>query len=42
MPEELSKWGPILAKVAVLALLILFLQKKPSGLFAVKGRHAEA
>jgi urea transport system permease protein len=38
----LPKWGPILSKVAVLALLILFLQKKPSGLFAIKGRHAEA
>jgi urea transport system permease protein len=38
----LPKWGPILSKVAVLALLILFLQKKPSGLFALKGRHADA
>jgi len=38
----LPKWGPILSKVAVLALLILFLQKKPSGLFAIKGRHAES
>jgi urea transport system permease protein len=33
--------GPILSKVAVLSLIILFLQKKPSGLFAIKGRHAE-
>jgi urea transport system permease protein len=38
----LPKWGPILSKVAVLVLLILFLQKRPSGLFAIKGRHAEA
>jgi urea transport system permease protein len=38
----LPKWGPILSKVAVLLLLILFLQKKPSGLFAIKGRHAES
>jgi urea transport system permease protein len=38
----LPKWGPILSKVAVLVLLILFLQKKPSGLFAIRGRHAEA
>jgi urea transport system permease protein len=38
----LPKWGPILSKVAVLVLLILFLQKKPSGLFAIKGRHADA
>jgi urea transport system permease protein len=40
--SALPKWGPILSKVAVLALLILFLQKKPSGLFAIKGRHAES
>jgi len=38
----LPKWGPILSKVAVLVLLILFLQKKPSGFFAIKGRHADA
>jgi urea transport system permease protein len=38
----LPKWGPILSKVAVLVLLILFLQKRPSGLFAIKGRHAES
>ncbi|HLY73556.1 MAG TPA: urea ABC transporter permease subunit UrtB [Planctomycetota bacterium] len=40
--SALPKWGPILSKVAVLVLLILFLQKKPSGLFAIKGRHADA
>jgi urea transport system permease protein len=40
--SALPKWGPILSKVAVLILLILFLQKKPSGLFAIKGRHAES
>jgi urea transport system permease protein len=40
--SALPKWGPILSKVAVLVLLILFLQKKPSGLFAIKGRHAES
>ena len=40
--SALPKWGPILSKVAVLVLLILFLQKKPSGLFALKGRHADA
>jgi urea transport system permease protein len=38
----LPKWGPILSKVTLLFLLILFLQKKPSGLFAIKGRHAES
>ena len=26
----------------VLMLVILFLQRRPSGLFAVKGRHADA
>ncbi|MBV8879973.1 MAG: urea ABC transporter permease subunit UrtB [Planctomycetaceae bacterium] len=40
--SALPKWGPILSKVAVLVLLILLLQKKPSGLFAIKGRHADA
>jgi urea transport system permease protein len=40
--SALPKWGPILSKVAVLFLLILVLQKKPSGLFAIKGRHAES
>jgi urea transport system permease protein len=38
----LPKWGPTLSKVAVLALVILVLQKKPSGFFAIKGRHAES
>ena len=42
MPTDLSKWGPILSKVAVLGLIILILQWKPQGLFAVKGRTADA
>ena len=41
MPTDLSKWGPILAKVAALSLVILVLQWKPQGLFAVKGRTAD-
>jgi urea transport system permease protein len=34
-------WGAVLAKIAVLALIILFIQKRPQGLFALKGRSAE-
>lgn len=33
--------GAVYAKVLILVLVILFLQRRPSGLFAVKGRHAE-
>src|SRR5258708_37632011 len=40
--RALPKWGPILSKVAVLALLILFLQKKPSALFPLTGGHSKA
>ncbi|MFA7394517.1 MAG: urea ABC transporter permease subunit UrtB [Pigmentiphaga sp.] len=35
-------WGAVLAKVAVLLLIILFIQKRPQGLFALKGRSVEA
>ncbi len=34
--------GAVLAKIALLVIVVLFIQKKPSGLFAVKGRSAEA
>jgi urea transport system permease protein len=34
--------GAVLAKIAVLVLIIVFIQKRPQGLFAVKGRSAEA
>ena len=34
-------WGAVLAKIAVLVLIILFIQKRPQGLFALKGRSAE-
>ncbi len=34
--------GAVLAKIAILALLILFIQKRPRGLFALKGRAVEA
>jgi urea transport system permease protein len=34
--------GPVLGKIAVLVLIILFIQKRPRGLFALKGRAVEA
>ncbi|MGA8657623.1 MAG: urea ABC transporter permease subunit UrtB [Chthoniobacterales bacterium] len=34
-------WGAVLAKIAVLVVVILFIQKRPQGLFALKGRSAE-
>jgi urea transport system permease protein len=34
--------GAVYAKVLILMLVILFLQRRPSGLFAVTGRHADA
>lgn len=33
--------GAVLAKIAVLVIIIVFIQKRPQGLFAVKGRSAE-
>jgi urea transport system permease protein len=39
----LEGWaGAVLAKIAVLVVIIVFIQKRPQGLFAVKGRSAEA
>ena len=34
--------GAVLAKIAVLVIIVVFIQRKPSGLFAMKGRSAEA
>ena len=34
--------GAVLAKIIVLVLIILFIQKRPRGLFALKGRAVEA
>jgi urea transport system permease protein len=34
--------GAVLAKIAVLLFIVIFIQKRPSGLFALKGRSAEA
>jgi urea transport system permease protein len=33
--------GAVFAKVAILVVVILFLQRRPAGLFATRGRHAE-
>ena len=39
----LEPWsGAVLAKIMVLVFIILFIQKRPQGLFALKGRSAEA
>ncbi len=39
----LEPWaGAVLAKILILVLLILFIQKRPRGLFALKGRAIEA
>ena len=39
----LEGWaGAVLAKIAVLVFIIVFIQKRPQGIFAVKGRSAEA
>jgi len=39
----LEAWsGAVLAKIAVLVFIIVFIQKRPQGLFALKGRMAEA
>ncbi len=39
----LEGWtGAVLAKILVLAFIIIFIQKRPQGLFAMKGRSAEA
>ena len=38
----LEGWaGAVLAKIAVLVFIIVFIQKRPQGLFALKGRMAE-
>ncbi len=39
----LEAWqGAVLAKIAVLIFIIVFIQKRPQGMFALKGRAAEA
>ena len=37
----LEGWtGAVLAKIAVLVFIIVFIQKRPQGIFAIKGREA--
>ena len=39
----LEGWaGAVIAKIVVLAILIVFIQKRPQGLFALKGRFVES
>ena len=39
----LESWsGAVLAKIAVLVFIIIFIQKRPQGLFALRGRAVEA
>jgi urea transport system permease protein len=39
----LEGWsGAVLAKIAILAFIIIFIQKRPQGLFALKGRVADS
>ena len=39
----LESWaGAVLAKIAVLVFIIVFIQKRPPGLFALKGRAVES
>ncbi|MDD2810477.1 urea ABC transporter permease subunit UrtB [Rhodoferax sp.] len=39
----LEGWaGAVLGKIAVLVFIIIFIQKRPQGIFAMKGRSAEA
>ena len=41
--KVLEGWsGAVLAKIAVLISIIVFVQKRPQGIFALKGRSAEA
>ncbi|MFN3377030.1 MAG: urea ABC transporter permease subunit UrtB [Burkholderiaceae bacterium] len=42
LSKFLEGWtGAVLAKIAVLVLIIVFIQKRPQGIFAVKGRTAD-
>jgi urea transport system permease protein len=42
MNKLLEGWqGAVLAKIMVLAFIIIFIQKRPQGIFALKGRSAE-
>jgi len=39
----LEGWaGAVVAKIVVLVFIIMFIQKRPQGLFALKGRFVES
>jgi len=39
----LEGWaGAVIAKILVLVFIIVFIQRRPQGLFALKGRQVEA
>jgi urea transport system permease protein len=41
--KSLEAWqGAVLAKIAVLVFIVVFIQKRPQGLFALRGRTVEA
>ena len=40
--QRLRFAGAVLGKIAILVLIILFIQKRPRGMFALKGRAVEA
>jgi urea transport system permease protein len=43
LAKFLEGWtGAVLAKIAVLVFIVIFIQKRPQGIFAMKGRSAEA
>ena len=43
LAKLLEGWqGAVLAKIMVLVFIVVFIQKRPQGLFAIKGRSAEA
>ena len=43
MNKLLETWaGAVIAKIVVLVFIILFIQKRPQGLFAMKGRAVES
>jgi urea transport system permease protein len=39
----IESWqGAVIAKILVLVFIVVFIQKRPQGMFAVKGRAVEA
>ena len=43
LTKFLEGWtGAVVAKIVVLVIIIIFIQKRPQGLFALKGRFVES